>query len=1077
MALLGIFTNTGVLKAREADNNEGFHIYPTGFGISRTRGTLDPNRDTANAGLWYNGLIASRVAVSNNTVKFICTIPVGVLAPGVTDFVREIYLYGTDTMSSTFIFAIGQTTEDIIYDPSGSVTLELEVSLTNADLSSTLVFQYTQATELSEHETDPNAHAEIIAAMNKAGIFLKTGGVPFSYAGQTFDEKAEFAGTRAVASTGTWVFQAQYNGPAGNGIVLSFNGSQTVDEVILAWNAANPNNPVQLVSGDGSGQPPSQLVSFSGGTLAVGSNRLVYRDTDNLYKQALADGSIKSRVVGLADTTNRIVRSAGFVGYSSGYPVGTELFLSPTLAGQFTNIPSEVKVALVVSPSVILLSSFGGGTAVAGQNFDTIVTDTPGFKKFPTTQQAIAATPDNGFIFVDKMENISFALDLQGKALTFVFNGPKTGWARYTGQVEQIQLAFSAQPTTGTWRIEWDGNESADLPYTADALAVQTAFNAFPGHPGVTVSGNYLAGFLFTFLDNGAYPLPTFLSTGTDEVQTLSFSGVPDDGTIRLNVDGQQTLNIPWNSTAEEVEIWIEQLTNVSDVQVTGSFASQQFTIRFTNTDGKKDWPQITVANSSLAAGVTPITATMATTTQGRYPASNLRAGVTPVAISATLLQAGLPLGPTTLVSIQKDRTRFLGHGVVRDFPTAFDLAGFKEVDIEVVFDGVGLPVANTVGGLKPQTEYHRHKSFGVADRDTLVVGSASNPGEYNSLMAAVAAAQTGNRIVVVEDQSISSAIVIDKDIEIEFVNGARLVVTAPIAGVAVTLSGFVRTRHLHALVAQAGSYGTIVLMDGAGGHHTDVYVECSGSSTLIDRAFAVGATGSAIYCHGLLQIGTATVTTALGNDSGLSHDVVIRDRSNGILHDLFNRRPPVQSVLAGDVDGVNTEFTLPEPPANPQAVLVMVDSVPRFPGVHLDIAGSTVTFRAGNIPEVGQDVWAYYLPAGLLTAPPTAKAGSIEVLSSGGGTVVEALRKLKVGVGMTVTPNPLDPTEAELGFPGAVTDLANIAVDIQPDGAGSHSVGAVARPWKDVFLKDKSTNDVYRLEIDNGILQAVLEV
>jgi hypothetical protein len=142
-----------------------------------------------------------------------------------------------------------------------------------------------------------------------------------------------------------------------------------------------------------------------------------------------------------------------------------------------------------------------------------------------------------------------------------------------------------------------------------------------------------------------------------------------------------------------------------------------------------------------------------------------------------------------------------------------------------------------------------------------------------------------------------------------------------------------------------------------------------------------------------------------------------------------------------------------------------------------LDISGSTVTFRAGNIPVAGQDVWAYYLPAGLLTAPPTAKAGSIEVLSSGGGTVVEILRKLKVGVGMTVTPNPMDPTEAELGFPGAVTDLANIAVDIQPDGPGTHSVGAVARPWKDVFLKDKTTNDVYRLEIDNGILQAVLEV
>ena len=68
MAIIGIFTNVGVIKAREAENNEGFKIYPTHFGISRTRGTLDPNRTTANSGEWFTATISSRVAVSNNTV-------------------------------------------------------------------------------------------------------------------------------------------------------------------------------------------------------------------------------------------------------------------------------------------------------------------------------------------------------------------------------------------------------------------------------------------------------------------------------------------------------------------------------------------------------------------------------------------------------------------------------------------------------------------------------------------------------------------------------------------------------------------------------------------------------------------------------------------------------------------------------------------------------------------------------------------------------------------------------------------------------------------------------------------------
>jgi hypothetical protein len=59
----------------------------------------------------------------------------------------------------------------------------------------------------------------------------------------------------AVKAQGTLqsvVFTAIVAGASGNGIILAFNGVDTLDEVVLAWNTANPTNAVGHNAVDGS---------------------------------------------------------------------------------------------------------------------------------------------------------------------------------------------------------------------------------------------------------------------------------------------------------------------------------------------------------------------------------------------------------------------------------------------------------------------------------------------------------------------------------------------------------------------------------------------------------------------------------------------------------------------------------------------------------------------------------------------------------------------------------------------------------------------------------------------------------
>lgn len=1073
MAIIGVFTNVGVSKAIEAQNSEGFKIYPTSFGVSSTKTIpLDPSITNPNAGQWYQGVISSRTVVDAFTVKFVCTIPPGVIPSG-TQIVSEVYLNGTDNTLATFMFAAGQPSTDIIYDPSGSVTLELEVSITNASIVDKVIFSYTQAQELAEHNLDPNAHPDHIRAMNLAGMFLPAGGAPFYYAGQPYDQQSEFAGAVAQIVYSGVTFSSIHNGVANNTKTLIFNGAVTVGQVVVAFNAANPGNEITH-TGLGSVVLPAGTATITGGTLLVADGDVVYRDTDGYYKKALSDSTIKSRVAGIAEITDannpkRVVRASGFIRKITGFTIGTDIYLSEVTAGAITTTITAIKLGHVVGTGHVLIGTGGGGGAGGGSSeFDAVVTNTAGFGNYTTTQAAINVVSDGGSILIAKQEALTTMINTLGKRLKFTFSGITDGWLRYTGNAEQQKITFASVPTIGTWRAYWNGQQTADMAYNANAATVQAELNALTGTGlPVTVTGNYTIGFTIVYTTFIDVPEPTFTDPGTDEVQRITFSSIPDDGTFRLDFAGQQTVNVAWNDDATYVETALEALSNITDVDVTGNFSSG-FTVTFTGVDGKQNKAQMTIANNSLSLLGSPTTPAVTTLTQGQSPANSLKNGITPVALTVQTLLGGTPIGPGTAIQVTANNTTFVGYGRIENFINGIDLNGFTGSVIQAHFIWTQNPViGNTL--LEPGVDYRLEESTGI---NRQVVRTAGLTGDYSTLDAAYSVANDGDKIIVMEDQSILVAKTYTKKVTIEFINEAKLNVDAVIAGDIVTLGSDTKTINMRMLVANAGTYGSAYALSGNRGHHTNLGLELSGAGVIFTTGFTIAAGSNVIYCDGYIQINSATVTTVLLNSSGfVSHNVIIRDKDNGIIHDLINREPPIHEVPTGTVDGVNLVFTLSNYPVTPQGVLVLIDGIPTRPSpTAWVISGNVITFISGYQPQIGQQIEAYYWTTALTATPASGRAAPFDVYSDGsffesGVTRIDFTSNLNVANG--------GPGQVIVSATGG--DFANVDIDIQPDTDAAWSLGTETKSWKDIFLKDKTTGDKYRLEIDNGVLQAVL--
>lgn len=118
--------------------------------------------------------------------------------------------------------------------------------------------------------------------------------------------------------------------------------------------------------------------------------------------------------------------------------------------------------------------------------------------------------------------------------------------------------------------------------------------------------------------------------TGTDEVQRIDFSAVPDAGDWEVDFDGQTTNTLAFNITNAQLQTELENLSNVGagNISVSGDF-STGFVLTFQNALGEADQPQITIPTNNLTSGGPAVSATPSTTTGGVRPNVTVTAAAT----------------------------------------------------------------------------------------------------------------------------------------------------------------------------------------------------------------------------------------------------------------------------------------------------------------------------------------------------------------------------------------------------------------------------------------------------------------
>ena len=111
----------------------------------------------------------------------------------------------------------------------------------------------------------------------------------------------------------------------------------------------------------------------------------------------------------------------------------------------------------------------------------------------------------------------------------------------------------------------------------------------------------------------------TIIEAGTDEVQTITFSDEPDDGSFTLVFNGEETAPIAWDDVAADVEAALNALVSLSGVTVTGDYATG-FVITFSGGDGEQPIDLLVEGTNTLEETGNPITISVVETIEGEYP-------------------------------------------------------------------------------------------------------------------------------------------------------------------------------------------------------------------------------------------------------------------------------------------------------------------------------------------------------------------------------------------------------------------------------------------------------------------------
>lgn len=132
------------------------------------------------------------------------------------------------------------------------------------------------------------------------------------------------------------------------------------------------------------------------------------------------------------------------------------------------------------------------------------------------------------------------------------------------------------------------------------------------GQPGLQGDSDILAYLLWLF--HGA---ETVSPAGTNEVQTLTLTGVPTGGTISITYDGRTTTPLVFNAAAAAIQAALEALPNIGTggVVCAGGPWPAAVTVTFSGAfTQKRPHPNIGIGVNALTGGTTPTMTTVDTT-------------------------------------------------------------------------------------------------------------------------------------------------------------------------------------------------------------------------------------------------------------------------------------------------------------------------------------------------------------------------------------------------------------------------------------------------------------------------------
>lgn len=165
---------------------------------------------------------------------------------------------------------------------------------------------------------------------------------------------------------------------------------------------------------------------------------------------------------------------------------------------------------------------------------------------------------------------------------------------------------------------------------------------------------------------------------------------------------------------------------------------------------------------------------------------------------------------------------------------------------------------------------------------DTLLVCSKGQ-GQYATVGLAYTAAKTGDTIMVMEDQTITTQIDWSKEITIEFYNGKKIIINSDISASPLLLRGAIITKNLkveYQTKSTGQQYG-IEIPSGNDGYHENLKVFWNVNGQTLPSAIRLAAGVEGHYVNALVYEQDGTITNALSDDSGnATNDINIRART-----------------------------------------------------------------------------------------------------------------------------------------------------------------------------------------------------